>query len=156
MTLASPPAGEGDSGLPERGEGAACLQSRARTMRKTPTEAERLLWAMLRDRRFSAFKFRRQVPVGAYIADFMCYSARLVVEADGSQHCESDYDARRTVWLERQGFHVLRFGNHEIVTQRREVMDRLFAALDSPSPRSPAASRPLPRGEREESSDHGG
>jgi very-short-patch-repair endonuclease len=123
-------------------------------MRKLPTEAERLLWAMLRDRRFSAFKFRRQVPIGPFIADFMCYSARMIVEADGGQHSENAYDERRTAWLEAQGFRVLRFWNREILTQRREVMDRLFTALSAPSPRSPAASRPLPRGEREEKSDH--
>jgi very-short-patch-repair endonuclease len=123
-------------------------------MRKQPTEAERLLWAMLRGRRFSEFKFRRQVPVGPFIADFLCYEARLIVEADGGQHCESDSDERRTAWLEAQGFGVLRFWNHEILRQRREVEDRLFAALNSPSPRSPAASRPLPRGGRERK-DHG-
>jgi very-short-patch-repair endonuclease len=126
----------------------------ARTMRKQPTEAERLLWAMPRDRRFSAFKFRRQVPIGPFIADFLCYEARLIVEADGGQHGESAADARRTSWLERECFHVLRFWNHEILTQRRDVMDRLFTALSSPSPRSPVASRPLPRGEREESDAH--
>ena len=119
-------------------------------MRSQPTDAERQLWAMLRDRRFSAFKFRRQVPVGPFIADFMCFSARLIVEADGGQHCENDYDERRTAWLEAQDFRVLRFWNHEILMQRRDVMDRLYAALAAPSPRSPAASRPLPRGEREE------
>ena len=128
MTLPSPLAGEGDSRLPERGKGARPLKSRARTMRKEPTEAERQFWAMLRDRRFSAFKFRRQVPVGRFIADFLCYSARLIVEADGGQHGDNDYDARRTIWLNAQGFRVLRFWNHEILMQRREVMDRLYLA----------------------------
>ena len=123
-------------------------------MRKEPTEAECRLWQMLRDWRFSAFKFRRQVPVGQFIADFLCFEARLIVEANGVQHCESTSDARRTAWLENQDFRVLRFWNHEILSQPRNVMDRLYAALNSPSPRSPAASRPLPRGEREESGDH--
>jgi very-short-patch-repair endonuclease len=123
-------------------------------MRTQPTEAERRLWHMLRDRRFSAFKFRRQAPIGPFIADFVCYDARLIVEADGGQHCENAADARRTAWLESRGFTVLRFWNHEILSQPRNVMDRLYAALNSPSPRSPAASRPLPRGEREESDDH--
>jgi very-short-patch-repair endonuclease len=110
---------------------------------------------MLRDRRFSSFKFRRQVPIGPFIADFMCFSARLIVEADGGQHSENDYDMRRTAWLESQDFRVLRFWNHEILTQRREVMDRLYLALTSPSPRSASPSRPLPRGEREESDARG-
>ena len=148
----SPLAGEGDSGLPERGEGATPLQAHARTMRKLPTEAERRLWAMLRDRRFSVFKFRRQEPVGPFIADFLCYSARLIVEADGGQHCDSGYDARRTNWLQSKGFVVLRFWNHEIMARQREVMDRLYTALTAPSPRSAAPSRPLPRGERERKS----
>ena len=153
MTQASSLAGEGDSGLPERGEGYLPLKKHARSMRKQLTEAERRLWNMLRDRRFSAFKFRRQVPIGGFIADFVCYDARLIIEADGGQHCESAADARRTAWLESQCFRVLRFWNHEILSQPRDVMDRLFAALNSPSPRSAAPSRPLPRGEREESAD---
>ena len=149
MTQASSLAGEGDSGLPERGEGFAVLRVHARRMRQAPTEAERQLWAILRDRRFSAFKFRRQVPIGSFVADFLCYGARLIVEADGGQLCENEYDARRTAWFEAQGFRVIRFWNHEIFTQRRDVMDRLFAALINPSPRSALPSRPLPQGERE-------
>ena len=119
-------------------------------MRKDMTDPETVLWAILRDRRFSEFKFRRQLPVGSYIADFLCYSARLIVEADGGQHGESGYDGRRTAWLEGEGFCVLRFWNHEILTQRRDLLDRLYAALVSPSPRSALPSRPLPQGEREE------
>jgi very-short-patch-repair endonuclease len=106
---------------------------------------------MLRDRRFSAYKFRRQVPLGPFIADFLCYDARLIVEADGGQHCENTADERRTAWLESQGFTVLRFWNHEILTQPRNVMDRLYASLTNPSPRSAAPSHPLPQGERGES-----
>jgi very-short-patch-repair endonuclease len=154
VTLPSPLAGEGDSAPAERGEGYLPLKKHARTMRNRPTDAERRLWAMLRDLRFRPFKFRRQVPIGAFIADFVCYETRLIVEADGGQHCESAADARRTAWLESQGYRVLRFWNHEILAQPRDVMDRLYTALNSPSPRSPSASRPLPRGEREESGDH--
>ncbi|GGE04448.1 hypothetical protein GCM10011529_08540 [Polymorphobacter glacialis] len=151
MTRPSPPAGEGDSPLGERGEGGSPLQLHARSMRKEMTVAERLLWSILRDRRFSEYKFRRQVPVGRFIADFMCYSARLIVEADGGQHAESAYDESRTLWLEAQDFRVLRFWNSQILTQRRTVLDTLHAALADPSPRSALPSRPLPQGEREES-----
>ena len=70
-------------------------KSRARTMRAEPTEAERKLWYVLRDRRMQALKFRRQAPVGPYIVDFLCIAHRLVVEADGSQHAESKRDAIR-------------------------------------------------------------
>lgn len=128
----------------------AVLQARARGMRRAPTSAERQLWALLPGRRFGACKFRRQQVLGSYIVDFVCLERRLIVEADGGQHCESGVDAVRTRWLERQGFRVLRFWNHEILGDRRAVSDRLFAALEDPSPRSPAASRPLPQGEREE------
>ncbi len=145
MTFPSPPAGEGDSRLRERGEGAAVVRTHARANRRAMTMAETALWAMLRDRRFSAFKFRRQQPIGSFIADFLCYDARWIVEADGGQHCDSAYDDRRTAWLESQDFRVIRFWNHEILTQRRDVMDRLFAALNSPSPRSALPSRPLPQ-----------
>jgi very-short-patch-repair endonuclease len=120
-------------------------------MRKALTPAEQVLWYLLRDRRFSGHKFRRQVPVGPFIADFLSYDARLIVEADGGQHAESPNDEARTRWLEAQGFRVLRLWNHEILTQRETVAERLFLALAYPSPRSPLASRPSPaRGEGKE------
>ena len=151
MKTPSPLAGEGRLAAGERGEGAAPLQSRARTMRKAPTPAERALWYLLRDRRFSGHKFRRQVPIGPYIADFLCLADRLIVEADGGQHADNMYDEARTRWLEAQGFRVLRFWNHEILTQPEMVAVRLFHALANPSPRSPLASRPSPaRGEGKE------
>jgi len=148
MKSPSPLAGEGRLAVGERGEGDAPLQSRARTMRKSPTPAEQALWYLLRDRRFSGHKFRRQVPLGPFIADFLSYDAQLIVEADGGQHADNPYDEARTRWLEAQGFRVLRFWNHEILTQRESVADRLFLALANPSPRSAAPSRPSPaRGE---------
>ena len=70
-------------------------------MRRAPTEAEEKLWAELRSRRLDRIKFRRQVPVGNYIADFVCLDAKLVIEIDGSQHGESDYDRVRDADLER-------------------------------------------------------
>ena len=81
----------------------------ARAMRAEPTDAERQLWRALRSRRMQALKFRRQAPVGSYIADFLCIAHRLIVEADGSQHAESRRDAVRDAWLEQQGYTVLRF-----------------------------------------------
>ncbi|MBV9290688.1 MAG: endonuclease domain-containing protein, partial [Hyphomicrobiales bacterium] len=84
-------------------------------MRRAPTEAEHRLWRLLRDRRLSGLKFRRQVPVGPYIVDFLCVSARLIVEADGSRHGESLHDERRDAYLVRQGWTVLRFWNHDIL-----------------------------------------
>src|SRR5688572_5262797 len=75
------------------------LQERAREMRKNPTEAERRLWAMLRDRRMPAFKFERQFVIDPYIVDFVCFERRIIVEADGSQHAESEYDCLRDRFL---------------------------------------------------------
>ena len=71
-------------------------------MRGAPTDAELRLWRLLRDRRLSGFKFRRQVPVGPYIVDFLCVGAKLIVEADGSQHAESLPDKARDAYLESQ------------------------------------------------------
>src|SRR5277367_6680388 len=96
-------------------EGVSANQrSRARAMRRAPTGAERRLWRLLRDRRLDGLKFRRQVPIGPYIVDFLCVGARLIVEADGSQHNESPHDEVRDASLARGGWKVLRFWNHEV------------------------------------------
>src|SRR5262249_49151437 len=102
---------------PARGEGNEPAASssrvstwRARALRARMTDAERRLWFALRDRRFANFKFRRQVPVGPFIADFVCYTARVVVEVDGGQHADSSTDERRDRWFAANDFLVLRFG----------------------------------------------
>ena len=100
--------------------------------RRAPTEAELRLWRLLRDRRLSGLKFRRQVPIGPYIVDFLCVSARLIVEADGSQHGESIRDERRDAYLARQGWVVLRFWNHDIVRNRESVIDTILARAGLP------------------------
>jgi len=114
------------------------------------TEAEAALWRIVRAKRLSAFKFRRQVPIGPYIADFACFSERLIVEADGSQHIENEADARRTAWLVAQGFRVVRFWNADILMRPDDVAHAVYSALVDPSPRAAfGVSRPLPQGERE-------
>jgi very-short-patch-repair endonuclease len=118
-------------------------------MRSGMTDAETKLWAILRAKRLEAWKFKRQVPIGPYIADFACFAARLIVEADGSQHVDSVTDPRRTAWLEEQGFSVLRFWNAEILLRPDDIATQIHRVLTAPSPRSPLASRPLPQGERE-------
>ena len=121
---------------PARGEGEVrqatreVLRGRARTMRKEPTEAERKLWLLVRDRRFSGFKFRRQVQIGRYIVDFVCPAKRLIVEADGGQHAESAYDAERDVWLAAQGFRIRRFWNADILARPDQVRDTLWHDLE--------------------------
>jgi very-short-patch-repair endonuclease len=99
----------------------------AKRMRAAPSATERLLWALLRDRRLEALKFRRQVPVGPYVADFLCLRHRLIVEADGPFH-EAERDAARDGWLKAQKFRVLRFSNDAIQNDRQAVLDAIVAA----------------------------
>jgi very-short-patch-repair endonuclease len=98
-------------------------------MRHEPTEAEHKLWLLLHDRRFVNFKFRRQVPIGPYIVDFVCYSARLIIEADGSQHAENQRDMIRDAELIRRGFRLLRLWNNDILARPVSVSDGIWAAL---------------------------
>ena len=105
----------------------------ARTLRSSPTEAERLLWYRLRRRRVGGFRSRRQVPIGRYICDFVCPQARLVIELDGSQHFErSDYDEKRTDFLRWKGYRVLRFWNVDVLKHPDEVLTTIDAALADP------------------------
>lgn len=103
-------------------------------MRREPTEAERKLWLILRNRRFADFKFRRQVPIGPYIADFVCYTAKLIIEADGSQHIESQYDQRRDAELNNRGFRILRLYNNDILARPEDVLETIWAILLGETP----------------------
>ena len=103
------------------------MLSRARSMRREPTLAEKQLWKLLRDRRLG-LKFRRQVPMGDYIADFACFEAALVVEADGAAHRDPAYDAARDRWFAEQGFRVLRFSNDLVIGSPNMVTDAIRAA----------------------------
>ena len=105
------------------------LRGYARAMRRAPTDAERALWRLLRDRRFSGYKFRRQTPLGPFIVDFLCFEARLIIEADGGQHGDNASDIARDAWLIGQGFRVRRFWNIEILTQSTMVADTLWHDL---------------------------
>lgn len=127
------PEASGEGAPPGESARAETLRQRARDMRKEPTDAERALWRLLRDRRFAGYKFRRQVPIGDYIADFVCFSERLIVEADGSQHAESARDARRDAWFAAQGFRVRRFWNADILRNREMVAETLWSDLAAPS-----------------------
>jgi very-short-patch-repair endonuclease len=107
-------------------------KSRARDMRRMLTDAERKLWYALRDRRLQTVKFRRQAPIGFYIADFLCVQHRLVVEVDGSQHAQSSRDAARDAWLQREGYRVLRFWNRDVLTARESVLATIAAVCGLP------------------------
>jgi very-short-patch-repair endonuclease len=130
--------GEGatTSGLPHN----AWLRDRARELRKAQTPQEQALWQQLRAKRFSGFKFRRQQVIGRYIADFVCFEQKLVIELDGSQHSDTKQaDAQRDHWLNGQGFRVLRFWNNQWQSQQTGVLEAIWQALheDKPSPPLP-------------------
>ena len=104
----------------------------AKSLRRNQTDVERKLWYLLRDRRFGGFKFRRQQPIGPYVVDFVCFDKRLIVELDGSQHGGDEamiYDARRTAFLESQGFRVVRFWNHAVNENIEALGDAIAHAL---------------------------
>ncbi len=107
-------------------------RDRARGLRVTQTGVERRLWQRLRSRQINGVKFRRQHPVGPYIADFFCLDARLVIELDGSRHgdeLEQQADERRTEFLESQGYRVLRFWNEEVLDNLDGVLERIAEFL---------------------------
>src|SRR3990167_6671967 len=125
---------------------------RARNLRRGQTRAEAYLWQALRDRRLGGWKWRRQVPCGPFIADFLCIEAGLVVELDGGQHGEAiSYDARRTAYLAQRGLREIRFWNSTGLEARSDVCDAIYAACgaDAPSLRSPSPC-PLPQVGEEE------
>ena len=103
----------------------------ARALRRTAPETERLLWKLLRDRRLEGLKFRRQVPLGPYVLDFVCMRHRLVIEADGPFH-DPERDALRDAWLAAKGFRVLRFRNTEIQLKDWQVIGRILEVVGTP------------------------
>ncbi|MDO9428783.1 MAG: DUF559 domain-containing protein [Methylobacterium sp.] len=105
-----------------------------RHLRREETDAERRLWSRLRDRRLAGFKFVRQEQIGPYIVDFVCREARLVIEADGSQHAENARDHVRDSWLAERGYRILRFWNSDIMQQTDSIVATILVALP-PSPR---------------------
>lgn len=101
-------------------------------LRRRTTAAEDRLWRDLRRVPVIGSHFRRQVPIGPYVADFACLSERLVVELDGGHHGEdaqSRRDGERTAWLEGEGYRVLRFWNREVLENLEGVLDTIYAAV---------------------------
>jgi very-short-patch-repair endonuclease len=107
---------------------------------------ERKLWSALRNRQLDDAKFRRQQPIGPFIADFVCQERRLIVEADGGQHSTSASDDRRTEFLESKGYRVLRFWNHDILSNLDGVAQVIAAALSTPHPARALRESPSPSG----------
>jgi len=117
-------------------------RDKARQLRRDQTDAEGKLWYLLRNRNLAGCKFKRQVPIGRFIADFACLELRLIIEADGGQHADQEaYDAARTAWLESQGWQVIRFWNHDILTNMDGVAESVLEAIRhleiNPSPSKP-------------------
>jgi very-short-patch-repair endonuclease len=101
--------------------------SRARALRRKPTDAETMLWSRLR-KDVRGVRFRRQHPVGSYIADFACVRVRLIVEIDGATHsadAEREYDARRDRYMRTRGWYVLRVQNEDIYAALGDVVDSI-------------------------------
>ena len=101
---------------------------KARNLRRQQTEQEKILWSILRNRQFYGLKFKRQVPIGVYIADFCCNEKKLIIELDGGQHNEPDsieYDKKRTEFLKGEGYKVIRFWNNDINDNLEGVYTKL-------------------------------
>ena len=127
--------------------------ARARALRQQPTWAEKLVWSWLRDRRFSAYKFRRGYPVGKYFLDFFCEEARLSIELDGGGHGfpgQQAHDAERTKFLAFLGIKELRFWNSRLRRDRQVIRDTIFRELQERAP------PPLPDYTRPMTPDGGG
>ena len=114
----------------------AVLNNFARSLRRDQTDAEKKLWRCLRSRRFQGFKFRRQQPLGSYIADFCSFERKIVIELDGGQHNqELEKDELRTKYLQKAGFRVVRIWNDEFLTDAESSLEYIFQRLNvSPSP----------------------
>ena len=129
-----------------QGRGKPQTLANAKSLRSNQTEAEARLWYHLRPHRFMGLKFKRQKPVGRYIADFVCCEQRLIVELDGGQHSEQvAYDQRRDAWLRSQGYTVLRFWNSDVMQQLEGVLEQIRCAV-RPSPLAPLPARSTPAG----------
>ena len=117
------------------------IRAWAREMRGRMTDAEALLWMLLRDRRIAGAKFRRQHPVGRYILDYYCVEKKLAIELDGGQHGEAvSYDQHRDSWLRSQGIHVLRFWNNQMLAETEAVMEAIYRAVVEKAPLSETTS----------------
>jgi very-short-patch-repair endonuclease len=122
--------------------------AKAQRLRREMNDAERKLWSALRNRQLNGAKFRRQQPIGPFIADFVCQERRLIIEADGGQHSESITDERRTAFLESKGYRVLRFWNNDILSNLDGVAQVIASVLSTPHPARAAHESPSPsRGE---------
>jgi very-short-patch-repair endonuclease len=148
MTATEPPLNSSLSRSRER----VGVRVHARNLRNASTDAERLLWHHLRSRHLAGYKFRRQHPIGSFIADFACIEAMLIVELDGGQHFElaaAEADRQRTSALEQLGFVVLRFDNRQMLLDTEAVLpvihEQLSLRCPHPNPLPQAGEGVIPR-----------
>jgi len=124
--------GGGDSFL------GGALVNLAKLLRKRSTDAERLLWWHLRSKQIDGLKFRRQEPIGPFIADFVCFEKRLVIELDGGQHAvEQEKDRERDGWFNKEGFRILRFWNTDVLGNIEGVLEEIRGACLHHPPLTP-------------------
>ena len=119
----------------------AGAHTRASTLRHNMTEAEKRVWQILRLNRMKGYKFRRQVPIGRYIADFVCHESRLIVEIDGGQHDRSSpREAERSRLLQNEGYRILRFWNNDVLASLDGTHETI---ADEPGRSTPTQTLPL-------------
>ena len=113
------------------------MKHQVKVLRKNLTDAERWLWQRLRNRELAGCKFRRQHPIGPFIVDFVSIEKKLVIEVDGGQHAEdSESEAKRSKYLNRKGYRILRFWNNQVLQEGESVLDVILSCVigDGPSP----------------------
>lgn len=113
------------------------LKQRRRELRQDQTKAEELFWSKVRNKQLNSLKFFRQYSIGPYILDFYCPAMKLAVELDGGQHNVSEqreYDNTRSEYLKAQGINVIRFWNHELLSNMQAVLTKLQWNITPPSP----------------------
>jgi very-short-patch-repair endonuclease len=120
----------------------------ARRLRRDMTYPEHTLWRLLRSRELDGLKFRRQHPIGPYVADFYCAAASLVIEVDGQSHEDPDADARREAYLQGQGLKVLRVTNDQVLYERQVVLDAILEVAEARMREKDPHPGPLPMRER--------
>ena len=103
---------------------------RAKKLRRNSTDAERLIWSRLRGRGLAGYKFKRQVPIAGFVVDFAALEAKLIIEIDGGQHSvRLEADQLRTEKLERFGYRIVRFWNHDVLNNIEGVLDAVIQEL---------------------------
>ena len=108
------------------------MRNRTRSFRKNLTDAENRMWYFLRNRRLKGYKFVRELVIDPYIADFACRAQKIIIEIDGGQHAEAiEYDEKRTAFLEKNGYSVLRFWNNDIFINIDGVLTTILAQLET-------------------------